>query len=353
MKATSLRRKLRRALPLVATGSGSPNKAAGRLGAHSYGSGGPQRVRRCHTDGDSLAVMTMDGLDTLSRDCLQFNLSFESFKATGAGGLAAPEGSDDPLNTPVSTTAELITFFATDAVIPDPVPISAEAAMPDKGDPYGRLAYRGTFTTAWPGPADSGSFFEQPELQPFPPLEGSFKTPYPEPEPPAKYPWFTTAYDPQPPAPKPEEPDHATATLAEYNQATSKGHEILSQAYQNSPVPLKLVPVKPRKYPNRPSKTPVHERPYACPIEACDRRFSRSDELTRHIRIHTGQKPFQCRICMRSFSRSDHLTTHIRTHTGEKPFSCDACGRKFARSDERKRHAKVHLKHRLKKEDHQ
>ena len=49
--------------------------------------------------------------------------------------------------------------------------------------------------------------------------------------------------------------------LAEYNQATSKGHEILSQVYQQSPMPLKLVPVKPRKYPNRPSKTPVHERP--------------------------------------------------------------------------------------------
>uniref|UniRef100_A0A3Q3JIA8 C2H2-type domain-containing protein n=1 Tax=Monopterus albus TaxID=43700 RepID=A0A3Q3JIA8_MONAL len=84
-------------------------------------------------------------------------------------------------------------------------------------------------------------------------------------------------------------------------------------------------------------KTPPHERPYVCPAESCDRRFSRSDELTRHVRVHTGQKPFQCRICMRSFSRSDHLTTHIRTHTGEKPFACTECGRKFARSDERKR----------------
>ena len=118
---------------------------------------------------------------------------------------------------------------------------------------------------------------------------------------------------------------------------------------------------KPRNYTNRPSKTPVHERPFSCPIEQCPRRFSRSDELTRyrqknfllnllsfcfyrHIRIHTGDKPFQCKICARAFSRSDHLTTHVRTHTGEKPFSCDICGRRFARSDERKRHGKVHQK---------
>uniref|UniRef100_A0A8C7JKF3 Early growth response protein n=1 Tax=Oncorhynchus kisutch TaxID=8019 RepID=A0A8C7JKF3_ONCKI len=128
--------------------------------------------------------------------------------------------------------------------------------------------------------------------------------------------------------------------------ATQTGSQDLKGSYQSQ---LLVKPSRMRKYPNRQCKTPPHERPYACPVETCVRRFSRSDELTRHIRIHTGQKPFQCRICMRNFSRSDHLTTHIRTHTGEKPFPCDICGRKFARSDERKRHTKIHLRQKDKK----
>uniref|UniRef100_UPI0037E81D70 early growth response protein 1-like n=1 Tax=Semicossyphus pulcher TaxID=241346 RepID=UPI0037E81D70 len=96
-----------------------------------------------------------------------------------------------------------------------------------------------------------------------------------------------------------------------------------------------------------PTKNGLKVKPFPCSVQGCERRFSRSDELNRHVRIHTGQKPFQCTICARSFSRSDHLTTHTRTHTGEKPFSCDVCGKRFARSDERKRHGRVHVKQQL------
>lgn len=84
----------------------------------------------------------------------------------------------------------------------------------------------------------------------------------------------------------------------------------------------------------------VARQKYVCSFPACSRRFACSYQLERHIRNHTGDKPFQCMHCHRRFSRSDHLKTHVRTHTGERPFPCmePNCGRRFTRSDELSRH---------------
>lgn len=57
--------------------------------------------------------------------------------------------------------------------------------------------------------------------------------------------------------------------------------------------------------------------------------FSRSNKLVRHMRIHTGVRPYKCTHCDRAFTQSNDLTLHIRRHTGEKPYVCGVCGDRF------------------------
>ncbi|KAE8736829.1 hypothetical protein FOCC_FOCC017715 [Frankliniella occidentalis] len=56
------------------------------------------------------------------------------------------------------------------------------------------------------------------------------------------------------------------------------------------------------------------EKPFECQWDRCGRRFSRSDELSRHKRTHTGEKKFGCGVCQRRFMRSDHLAKHVKRH---------------------------------------
>lgn len=49
-------------------------------------------------------------------------------------------------------------------------------------------------------------------------------------------------------------------------------------------------------------------------LTAVSCRFSRSDELSRHRRSHSGVKPYQCPVCEKKFARSDHLSKHIKVH---------------------------------------
>ncbi len=89
------------------------------------------------------------------------------------------------------------------------------------------------------------------------------------------------------------------------------------------------------------------EKPYVCrlcPPGDPPRRFRFRSTLSTHVRgAHRGDRPHECRFCGRAFVKEADLRKHVRTHTRERPYSCTQCEKCFARSDYLRKHmVKVH-----------
>lgn len=73
-----------------------------------------------------------------------------------------------------------------------------------------------------------------------------------------------------------------------------------------------LVPVK------------LHKCPF-CPYTAKQKGI-----LKRHIRCHTGERPFPCQLCGKRFTRQEHLRSHsLSVHRSTWPVVCKGCKRTF------------------------
>uniref|UniRef100_A0A3Q1FY96 Zinc finger protein 236 n=1 Tax=Acanthochromis polyacanthus TaxID=80966 RepID=A0A3Q1FY96_9TELE len=84
------------------------------------------------------------------------------------------------------------------------------------------------------------------------------------------------------------------------------------------------------------------ERPYKC--DDCGKSFTVKSTLDCHVKTHTGQKLFSCHMCNTSFSTKGSLKVHMRLHTGSKPFKCPFCDLRFRTSGHRKTHIQCHFR---------
>ena len=74
----------------------------------------------------------------------------------------------------------------------------------------------------------------------------------------------------------------------------------------------------------------------------CPKQFKSISALNRHIRVHTGSRPFRCYFCNDRFKEEGSLIKHIKTQHEPQRNICIICSEKFIKKSDLNLHMNIH-----------
>jgi len=97
---------------------------------------------------------------------------------------------------------------------------------------------------------------------------------------------------------------------------------------------------------NRPECQKTQDKPFPCNF--CELRFTQVGSMNRHVKLHLGHRDHACQLCKRRFTTMWNLKQHkLRVHNRTIPtLQCDSCNRKFRSNNDLTEHTRIHTNER-------